>query len=212
MFPGQRRRRGGTWVGRGVLVTLVPPPRQGFLGYVNTAVGPVSAAVPGKAGGSLPMPSRAGGSGNNGCPGHRDILPPACVAWHNRGHGGSDRAGTAARCTGWGSSYVWGLPVSCVTKTGWHSARCQPVPGVGPSAGPGRDVGQEGVSEGSPHREGALGVAGPHLGCCRAPLLSVTSVANAVEGLHSRTGENESPRKGSAAPAPGPPPAGPFGS
>lgn len=101
-------------------------------------------------------------------------------------------------------------PVSPKRDGTRHGANvCQ---AAAPARGGGGDVGQEGLSEGSPHREGGLGVAGPHLGCCRAPLLSVTSVANAVEGLHSHSGENESPRKGSAAAAPGPPPAGPFGS
>lgn len=65
-------------------------------------------------------------------------------------------------------------------------------------------------------RAEVLGSTVPTLGCCQVPLLSVTRVTNAVEGLHSPTGENESPRKGSAWQChPGPSPRGaphPLGS
>lgn len=87
-------------------------------------------------------------------------------------------------------------------------AQCQPASAPGSVGGEQRLWSGKGVLWGFLYllppwgREaGVPGGAAPTPGCCRVPLLSVTRATNAVEGLHSCTGENESPRKGSVAPA-----------
>lgn len=122
---------------------------------------------------------------------------------------------------GWGfgpasTHSAWGPAAPRAAEPRWHPAHghnaslCQALAPARWETWDGR---------GSPHPlpHGKGGGRGPRergpraaAGCC---YFRSQRVANAVEGLHSRTGENESPRKGSAAPGsdPAPQPLAPQG-